>query len=147
MEARKFRRLYKGTTGFDLSLGQKKGRPLTEFHVRLLIRVANGGKRYSLAKKCAEQSCQYDDSMKEIRLILPVVRMVVSASCHQNRWTRTGRDRRLARPGSAGQVLKDRSTMQTEKPCVGARYPCLSHGTQRHLKKRRQALYEIAKEA
>ena len=72
MEARKFARLYKGKRLDSICrLGQKKGRPLTEFHVRLLIRVANGAKRYSLAKKCAEQSWSVRRLEKEIRLILP----------------------------------------------------------------------------
>ena len=78
-EARHFARLYdREQLDWLCGLGQTEGRPLTRFHVVVLIRVADRGQRNRLAAKCAIESWSVGRLETEVRRIVPRRGMVVA---------------------------------------------------------------------
>jgi hypothetical protein len=72
MEARHFARLYNDRElEWICCLGQIKGRPRTRVDVLQLIRVADRGRRNSLAKKCAEEAWSVRKLELEVRQVAP----------------------------------------------------------------------------
>ena len=72
-DARRFAKIYSTAKKLDeiCSLGQVRGQPLKESHVRLLIRLTDPRQRDRLAKRCARESWTVKRLTHEIRRIVP----------------------------------------------------------------------------